>query len=58
MGQRYLLELESSLNDYKHGLMATIDGAHFGNRVDGRWTSQAYDKIVESLQQSGLVGIN
>jgi len=36
MGQRYLLELESSLNDYKHGLMATIDGAHFGNRVDGR----------------------
>nr|KYP59499.1 hypothetical protein KK1_014935 [Cajanus cajan] len=38
-------------------LSAMLDEARLGNRVDGSWTTQAYNNIVESLRQSGLIGI-
>ncbi|KAL2327701.1 hypothetical protein Fmac_021128 [Flemingia macrophylla] len=36
---------------------AMLDEARLGNRVDGNWTTQAYNNMVESLRQSGLIGI-
>ncbi|KAL2343349.1 hypothetical protein Fmac_004634 [Flemingia macrophylla] len=38
-------------------LTAMLDVARLGNRVDGSWTTQAYNNMVESLRQSGLIGI-
>ncbi|KAL2339001.1 hypothetical protein Fmac_013447 [Flemingia macrophylla] len=38
-------------------LSAMLDEARLGNRVDGSWTTQAYNNMVESLRQSGLIGI-
>ncbi|KAL2318660.1 hypothetical protein Fmac_032536 [Flemingia macrophylla] len=38
-------------------LTAMLDEAKLGKRVDGSWTTQAYSNIVESLRQSGLIGI-
>ncbi|KAL2340178.1 hypothetical protein Fmac_008118 [Flemingia macrophylla] len=38
-------------------LSAMLDEARLGNRVDGSWITQAYNKMVESLRQSGLIGI-
>ncbi|KAL2323197.1 hypothetical protein Fmac_027576 [Flemingia macrophylla] len=38
-------------------LTPMLDEARLGNRVDGSWTTQAYSNIVESLKQSGLIGI-
>ncbi|KAL2322064.1 hypothetical protein Fmac_026443 [Flemingia macrophylla] len=34
-------------------LTAMLDEARLGNRVDGSWTTQAYNNIVESLRQTG-----
>ncbi|KAL2325002.1 hypothetical protein Fmac_024060 [Flemingia macrophylla] len=36
---------------------AMLDEARLGNRVDGSWTTQVYNNIVEALRQSGLIGI-
>nr|KYP70601.1 hypothetical protein KK1_009821 [Cajanus cajan] len=38
-------------------LTAMLDEARLGNRVDGSWTTQAYNNIVEALRQTGLTGI-
>ncbi|KAL2340535.1 hypothetical protein Fmac_008475 [Flemingia macrophylla] len=38
-------------------LSAMLDEARLGNRVDGSWTTQAYNNMVDSLRQSGLIGI-
>ncbi|KAL2337137.1 hypothetical protein Fmac_011583 [Flemingia macrophylla] len=38
-------------------LTTMLDEARLGNRVDGSWTTQAYNNMVESLRQSGLIGI-
>ncbi|KAL2340175.1 hypothetical protein Fmac_008115 [Flemingia macrophylla] len=38
-------------------LSAMLDEARLGNRVDGSWITQAYNNMVESLRQSGLIGI-
>nr|KYP63524.1 UPF0420 protein [Cajanus cajan] len=38
-------------------LIAMLDEARLGNRVDGSWTTQAYNNIVEALRQTGLTGI-
>ncbi|KAL2317188.1 hypothetical protein Fmac_031064 [Flemingia macrophylla] len=38
-------------------LTAMLDEARLGNRVDGSWTTQAYNNMVESLRQLGLIGI-
>ncbi|KAL2337662.1 hypothetical protein Fmac_012108 [Flemingia macrophylla] len=38
-------------------LSAMLDEARLGNRVDGSWTTQAYNNIVEALRKSGLIGI-
>jgi len=40
-----------------HLLSATIDKACMGNRVDGSWTTQAYNNIVMAFHQLELVGI-
>ncbi|KAL2322488.1 hypothetical protein Fmac_026867 [Flemingia macrophylla] len=42
--------------DFRHS-SAMLDEARLGNRVDGSWTTQAYNNIVEALRQSGLIGI-
>jgi len=38
-------------------LFAMIDEACLGNRVDGSWTTQAYNNIVRTLHQLRWVGI-
>jgi len=38
-------------------LYAMIDKAHLANRVDGSWTTQAYNNIVTALRQLWWVGI-
>ncbi|KAL2338267.1 hypothetical protein Fmac_012713 [Flemingia macrophylla] len=38
-------------------LIAMLDEARLDNRVDGSWTTQTYNNIVESLRQSGLIGL-
>jgi len=38
-------------------LSAMIDEVRLGNRVDGSWTTQAYNNIVTALFQLGWVGI-
>ncbi|KAL2325485.1 hypothetical protein Fmac_024543 [Flemingia macrophylla] len=38
-------------------LIAMLEEARLGNRVDGNGTAQAYNNIVESLKQSGLISI-
>jgi len=38
-------------------LSVMIDEARLGNRVDGSWTTQAYNNIVTALRQLGWVGI-
>jgi len=38
-------------------LSVMIDEARLGNRVDGSWTTQAYNNIVTALYQLGWVGI-
>ncbi|KAL2327631.1 hypothetical protein Fmac_021058 [Flemingia macrophylla] len=38
-------------------LTAMLDEARLGNRIDGSWTTQTYNNMVESLRQSGLIGI-
>lgn len=35
-----------------------VDEAQMGNKVDGSWTSQAYNNILDHLHESGLVGLN
>ncbi|KAL2325438.1 hypothetical protein Fmac_024496 [Flemingia macrophylla] len=38
-------------------LTAMLNEARLGNRVDGSWTTQAYNNMVESLRQFELIGI-
>nr|KYP62003.1 hypothetical protein KK1_016518 [Cajanus cajan] len=38
-------------------LIAMLDEARLDNRVDGSWTTQAYNNIVEALRQTRLTGI-
>jgi len=39
-------------------LTAMIEEARLGNKVDGSWTTQAYNNIVSNLNQLGFVSVS
>ena len=39
-------------------LNAMLDEARRGNRVDGSWTTQAYNNMLSNLHEAGFVNLN
>jgi len=39
-------------------LNAMLDEARLGNRVDGSWTTQAYNNMLSNLHEAGFVNLN